>query len=63
MTKQLGFFQVMELRNTGRFLQYNPYTDELKLLLDNLYLPNGVAISADESFILIAEMNICSMRR
>jgi sugar lactone lactonase YvrE len=53
----------MELWNTGRFLQYNPSTDELKLLLDNLYLPNGVAISADESFILIAEMNICSMRR
>lgn len=53
----------MELRNTGRFLRYNPDTGELRLLLDNMYLPNGVAISADGSFIVISEMNICLLRR
>ncbi|CAC5424627.1 APMAP [Mytilus coruscus] len=41
-------YEVMELRNTGRFLRYNPDTGELKLLMDNMYLPNGVAITADE---------------
>ncbi|XP_063444225.1 adipocyte plasma membrane-associated protein-like [Mytilus trossulus] len=56
-------YEVMELRNTGRFLRYNPDTCELRLLLDNMYLPNGVAISADGSFIVISEMNICLLRR
>ncbi|KAL1130102.1 hypothetical protein AAG570_013041 [Ranatra chinensis] len=40
---------------TGRLLVYNPKKNTSKVLLEKLYFPNGVALSADESFVLVAE--------
>ena len=39
----------------GRFLSYNPKTKETKVLLKNLYFPNGVAVSENQDFVLLNE--------
>lgn len=41
--------------NTGRLLRYNTITMETQVLLRGLVAPNGVALSKDGSFIVIAE--------
>ena len=40
---------------TGRLLQYDPCTKKVTVLLDNLAFANGVALSKDSSFLLVAE--------
>eukprot|EP00951_Prasinocladus_malaysianus_P012288 scaffold91522_cov44-Prasinocladus_malaysianus.AAC.1 len=39
---------------TGRLLSYNPTTGEIHVLATGLWFANGVALSADESFIVVA---------
>ncbi|XP_064632804.1 adipocyte plasma membrane-associated protein-like [Lineus longissimus] len=51
-------FEVIETNHLGRLLSYDPRTKTLSLVLDNLYLANGIALSQDESYILIQEMSI-----
>lgn len=51
-------FQVLELNNLGRLLSYDPTTRNVKVLLDSLYMPNGIALSPDEDFLLLAETSI-----
>uniref|UniRef100_UPI0005C9504E protein STRICTOSIDINE SYNTHASE-LIKE 10-like n=1 Tax=Fragaria vesca subsp. vesca TaxID=101020 RepID=UPI0005C9504E len=40
---------------TGRLLQYDPCTKKVTVLLDKLAFANGVALSKDSSFLLVAE--------
>lgn len=40
---------------SGRLLVYDPATRQTEMLLDNLYYANGVALAADESFVLVVE--------
>jgi sugar lactone lactonase YvrE len=40
---------------TGRFMSYEPGTGKLKVLLKKLEFPNGVAVSRDGAFVLVAE--------
>ncbi|XP_050675410.1 adipocyte plasma membrane-associated protein Hemomucin-like [Leptidea sinapis] len=40
---------------SGRLIYYNFSTKENKVLIDNLWFPNGIIISPDHSFIVIAE--------
>lgn len=40
---------------SGRLFQYNRSTGKSKLLLDNLYFANGVALSPNEDFVVVAE--------
>ena len=47
----------------GRLLSYNPNTDVTNLLLDNLYFANGVALSDDESYLLVNESAVNHVRR
>ena len=47
----------------GRLLSYNPNTDSTNLLLDNLYFANGVALSDDESYLLVNESAVNHVRR
>lgn len=58
-SSKYGFNQViedmMERRPHGALYSYNPNTKTTSLLLDDLYFANGVAISADESFLFINE--------
>ncbi len=48
-------YDLFDHRPNGRLLCYDPATKETKLLLDKLYFANGVALSPDESFVLVNE--------
>ena len=39
----------------GRLIAYDPHTKESTVLLDDLYFANGVAVSTDQSFVLVNE--------
>jgi len=49
---QLDF---LEARANGRLLRYDPNTGTTELVLDQLYFANGLAFSADQDFIVVAE--------
>ncbi|XP_020685247.1 protein STRICTOSIDINE SYNTHASE-LIKE 10-like isoform X1 [Dendrobium catenatum] len=49
--------------NTGRLMQYDSTTQKTQILLSNLSFPNGVALSSDGSFLLIAESTNCRILR
>ncbi|XAR69585.1 Strictosidine synthase [Bertholletia excelsa] len=44
---------------TGRLMKYDPTTKEVTVLLDNLSLPNGVSLSDNGEFIIVAESTTC----
>lgn len=48
-------YDLLEARPNGRFLKYDPYRRRTSILLDNLYFANGVALSEDESYVLVNE--------
>ncbi|XP_008398564.1 adipocyte plasma membrane-associated protein isoform X1 [Poecilia reticulata] len=50
--------EVVELNSLGRLLSYNPVNKKVTVLLDSLYMPNGIALSPDENFLLLAETSI-----
>lgn len=52
-----------ELRPNGRLLSYDPNSGDTSVLLDDLYFANGVAVSPDQSFILINETFKYRIRR
>ncbi len=45
----------LEHRPNGSLLAYDPASQETLLLLDDLYFANGIAVSHDESFVLVNE--------
>jgi sugar lactone lactonase YvrE len=45
----------MEASSTGRLLKYDPSTSKVSVVLDNLAFANGVALSQDETFIIVCE--------
>lgn len=49
---------MIELNSLGRLLSYDPDTGSVKVLLDGLYMPNGIVLSPDEHFLLLAETSI-----
>ena len=36
-------------------IQYDPKTDELKVLMDGIWFANGVGVDADEKYLVIGE--------
>lgn len=54
---------LLEHRANGRLLSYDPTTRTTKLLLDGLYFANGVALSPDQSFVLVNETSMYRVRR
>jgi len=46
---------LMEHRPNGRLLAYDPKTKATRMLLDKLYFANGVAVSPDQTFVLVNE--------
>jgi hypothetical protein len=55
------FISRLELENTGRFLRYNPINKETTVLIQGLRFPNGVAVSKDGTFVVIAETNMARL--
>jgi sugar lactone lactonase YvrE len=46
---------LFEHRPNGRLLAYDPQTKTTRVVLDGIYFANGVAVSQDQSFVLISE--------
>lgn len=49
--------------SSGTLLSYDPSTKEVKVLYRGLQTPNGVAISKDGSFLVLAETAVCRLNR
>lgn len=45
----------MQGASTGRLLSYSPQTGETRVLATDVFYANGVALSRDESYLLLAE--------
>ena len=54
---------LMEHRPNGRLLAYDPGTGTSRLVVDRLYFANGVALSPDQSFVLVVETGKYRVRR
>lgn len=54
---------LLEHRPNGRFLAYDPRTKQTRVLLNDLYFANGVAVSPDQSFVLINDTGTYRVRR
>ncbi|XP_011027270.1 PREDICTED: strictosidine synthase 3-like isoform X1 [Populus euphratica] len=48
---------------SGRLMKYDPVNKQVSVLLSNLTFPNGVALSKDGTFILLAETTRCRILR
>ena len=47
--------------DTGRILRYNPLTKEVKVLYKEIQFPNGLSLSKDESFLVVAQTTTCRL--
>jgi len=54
---------LLEHRGNGRFLAYDPKTKTTRTLLGDLSFANGVAISPDQSFVLVVETGAYRIHR
>lgn len=54
-TFNASVLDIVEHRSTGRLLEYDPATRTTRVLLSDLCFPNGVALSADEQHLFVAE--------
>nr|XP_043872431.1 adipocyte plasma membrane-associated protein [Solea senegalensis]XP_043872432.1 adipocyte plasma membrane-associated protein [Solea senegalensis] len=50
--------EVLELNSLGRLVSFDPQTQKVKVLLDSLFMPNGIVLSPDEDFLLLAETSV-----
>ncbi|XP_076020565.1 adipocyte plasma membrane-associated protein-like [Genypterus blacodes] len=50
--------EVIELNSLGRLLSFDPASGRVVVLLDSLFMPNGIVLSPDEDFLLLAETSI-----
>ncbi|EAT43706.1 AAEL004868-PA [Aedes aegypti] len=55
--------QAMLLNPSGRLLHYSRASGQNRVLIDEVYGANGVALSKDESFVLVAELGGQLIRR
>src|SRR5258708_39535742 len=54
---------ILEHQPNGRFLAYDPRTKQTRALLHDLYFANGVAVSPDQSFVLVVDTGAYRVRR
>lgn len=54
---------LLEHRPNGRLLEYDPESETTRLLLDDLYFANGIAVAPDQSFVLVVETGAYRVRR
>ena len=48
---------------TGRLMKYDPENNQVTVLLNNLSFPNGVALSQNSHYILVADTTNCRVMR
>ena len=56
-------YMILEGGARGRLISYDLNTKETEVLLDGLFFANGVALSPDEDFVLIAETSAFRIMR
>lgn len=56
-------YDLLEHGGTGRLIRLDPATGETDLMADGLQFGNGVGLSADESFVVVAETGAYRIRR
>ena len=49
---------ILEHQPNGRLLAYDPKTQQTRTILNGIYFANGVAVSPDQSFVLVAETGL-----
>jgi len=54
---------VLEHQPNGRFMSYEPSTKQTRVLLRDLYFANGVAVSPDQTFVLVNDTSSYRVRR
>jgi len=54
---------LLEHQPNGRLLAWDPKTQQTRTLLRGIYFANGVAVSPDQSFVLVVETGTYSVRR
>jgi len=54
-TFNASVLEILEHRKTGRVLEFDPATRRSRVLMHGLSFANGVALSADEQFLFVAE--------
>ena len=54
---------LLEHQPNGRFLAYDPKTKQSRVLMNDLYFANGVAVSPDQSFVLVNDTGAYRIRR
>jgi sugar lactone lactonase YvrE len=54
---------LLEHQPNGRFMAFDPKTRQTRVLLRDLYFANGVAVSPDQSFVLVNSTGDYSVRR
>jgi len=54
-TFEAAVLDIIEQRATGRILEYDPATQKTRVVVRGLSFPNGVALSADEQHLYVAE--------
>jgi sugar lactone lactonase YvrE len=54
---------LLEHQPNGRLLAYDPKSATVRTVLEGLHFANGVAISPDQSFVLVAETGMYRVRR
>jgi sugar lactone lactonase YvrE len=54
---------LLEHQPNGRLMAFDPQTQKPRTLLKDIYFANGVAVSPDRSFVLVAETGMYRVRR
>jgi len=54
---------LLEHQPNGRFMAYDPRTKQTRVLMRDLYFANGVAVSPDQSFVLVNDTGEYRVRR
>ena len=54
---------ILEHQPNGRLLAYDPKSQKTRTVLKELYFANGVAMSPDQSFVLVVETGLYRVRR
>lgn len=57
------YLSIIKGEASGRLLRYNPADRSTHVLMTGLWFANGVALSADEDFVLVAETNMMRIHR
>lgn len=53
---------IMEGQPHGRLWSYNPTSNKTRVLLYNLYFPNGLELSPDQDFLIFCETTMYYVR-